>query len=115
MRLPASDTSYEGYFKRTLSDLGEGFGVFPYKQCELHDGGRWKGEGCYLIRITYTIRTSKEKSFIGEFVIDRKFWHQSNSSAKDKKFMKSCADAHLDPIRAAVKSERARLKQAKEK
>ena len=110
MRLTTKDTSYEGYFKRTLRDLGEGFSVYPYKQVELHDGSRWKGEGCYLIRIIYTIKATNAKSFIGEFVIDRKFWHQSNSTAKDKKFMKACADAHLDPLREAVTAAREKAK-----
>jgi hypothetical protein len=103
-------TSYEAYFNNTLSGMSDHFRLYVYKQCELHDGDRWKGEECYLIRIIYTVTSTNAKTFIGEFVIDRGFWHQSNTTIKDRKFMRACADAHLDPIREAVKVERAKAK-----
>jgi hypothetical protein len=98
MKITKSSISYENYIKHGLQSISSSLSVKAYKRAGSN----------VLLKMTfdktkdYLIKILWKDEPIMQFVIERSFWHQSNTNDKDRQWMRVHADEKLNVIRTAV-------------
>ena len=98
MKITKSSISYENYIKHGLYSISSSLSVKVYKRAGSN----------VLLKMTfdknkdYLVKILWRGEPVMEYVIEKAFWHQSNTNDKDRTWMRLYADEKLSLLKTAV-------------